>query len=267
MHVARVSASWLTYADTNGSQFFITTVPTPHLDGKHVVFGQLLSGKSVARQIENMPTLSGDKPTKDVVISDCGELVGEEALAAGMKQPDAMGDPYEDYPEDFNETLNAEMVLKIATECKDYGNKAFKTGNIALGLSKYEKALRYLNEEPDLDGEPPAMKQKLDAIRFSANNNSALLSIKQESWDEAIRFATSALAVADTAPADRAKAHYRRGVAHSRIKDEEAAIKDLEEAHRLAPNDGVVSTELAAVKAKATARAAKEKAAYKKFFS
>ena len=58
---------------TNGSQFFLCTVDTPWLDGKHVVFGSVTGGLDVVKKVESFGTASG-ATTKKIVIADCGEL-------------------------------------------------------------------------------------------------------------------------------------------------------------------------------------------------
>jgi len=59
--------------NTNGSQFFLCTVKTDWLDGKHVVFGSVVDGMNVVKAIEAVGSQSG-KTSKPVVIADCGQL-------------------------------------------------------------------------------------------------------------------------------------------------------------------------------------------------
>jgi peptidyl-prolyl cis-trans isomerase A (cyclophilin A) len=53
---------------TNGSQFFITTVPTPHLNGRHTIFGEVIEGSDLVDQISKVTTGRNDRPVDDVVI-------------------------------------------------------------------------------------------------------------------------------------------------------------------------------------------------------
>jgi len=67
--------------NTNGSQFFITTSVTAHLDGKHVVFGRVVSGVDVIKAVEAVGS-GGGATSSPVVIADCGEVVADENVGA-----------------------------------------------------------------------------------------------------------------------------------------------------------------------------------------
>ena len=59
--------------NTNGSQFFLCFVQTPHLDGKHVVFGQVSAGMETLDALESVGSQSG-QTSKVCCIADCGQL-------------------------------------------------------------------------------------------------------------------------------------------------------------------------------------------------
>ncbi|PNS18083.1 Peptidyl-prolyl cis-trans isomerase D [Sphaceloma murrayae] len=256
---------------TNGSQFFITTVPTPHLDGKHVVFGEVLQGKRVVRQLEETTVGPNDKPVRDCVIVDCGEFTSsEEYEEAAKRSPDKTGDPYEEEPDDQKPDgdWKGQEIIKIATDLKEFGTKAFKAGDLQLGVDKYQKGLRFLHEYPAaLDGDAPDTGSQLEALKINLHCNSALLQNKLKDYEGAEKSATYALAVSSIKDADKAKALFRRATARNALKNDEDALKDLEQAAKFAPNDAAITKELAAVKKSQAERKQKEKAAYSKFFS
>ncbi|KAL4122653.1 hypothetical protein QTP88_014940 [Uroleucon formosanum] len=71
--------------DTNGSQFFITTQPTPHLDGIHVVFGRVVSGQPVVMQIEELGVDKNSRPLQDAKVMKCGELILKSKIKQSEK--------------------------------------------------------------------------------------------------------------------------------------------------------------------------------------
>ena len=91
--------------NTNGSQFFITFVKTPHLNGKHVVFGRVEKGHEIIKKMESVQTNNDDKPYKKIVIVKCGQLIKKSEL---IKKQEAL----KEQPEKLNQVKgNSESNL------------------------------------------------------------------------------------------------------------------------------------------------------------
>ncbi|CAG8782466.1 18662_t:CDS:2, partial [Acaulospora morrowiae] len=196
--------------------------------GKHVVFGKVIKGKSVVRAIENNPTISNDKPIKDVEIVDCGELKEDENIETTES---ADGDIYEDWPDDQPEKSEPKELLQIAKKVKEIGNDYFKKSDYSTAFKKYAKAIRYL-EEVD---ETSELEDEVNALKIPCYLNKAACALKFQSWKDTIEATNAVLEMKQEALSvtDKTKALYRRGCAKVGMKDEEEAIKDLKEATQL----------------------------------
>ncbi|RIA97345.1 peptidyl-prolyl cis-trans isomerase D [Glomus cerebriforme] len=253
-------------ANTNGSQFFITTGKATHLDNKHVIFGKVLKGKSVVRAIENNPTGANDRPIKKVTIVDCGELKEDED--DGVSVP-ADGDIYEDWPEDESGPSSPENLLETAQKVKDIGNDYFKKGDYLNANKKYSKAIRYLNEKTTFeDDDPPELERKFYSLKIPCYLNKAACALKLNNRQSAVDDTTTVLEMSPEylSDTDKAKALYRRGSAKVGMKDEEEAIKDLQEALKLNPKDAAIVKEMAIANQKIQAREKAQKKAFAKMF-
>ncbi len=100
--------------DTNGSQFFITLAPSPHLDGKYTVWGKLVNGINVLKKIGSVETDGNDKPVKDVRIDSIEiKRIGQAAKAFDAEKAFAKNDEIIKAMEQKNETKLSELLKKL----------------------------------------------------------------------------------------------------------------------------------------------------------
>ncbi|XP_078369415.1 peptidyl-prolyl cis-trans isomerase D-like [Oculina patagonica] len=262
--------------NTNGSQFFITTVPTGHLDGKHVVFGKVVKGMNIVQELENTP-VENTKPIKPCVIDDCGELQpGEDD---GTSVDDGTGDLLPDWPNDSG-ISKIDEILDAAEKIKSIGNEQFKKQNYTVAEKKYSKTLRYLNHADDSDGETSSesedekdksekekkekiYEEKIKTLSISCYLNRAACKIKLGDNAGAVADCNEVLDVDE----NNIKALYRKGQANTNMKDFEQAKLDLQAAAKLAPDDKSIKSESARLKKLIEEKRNKDKQIYSKLFS
>ncbi|KAJ1256283.1 hypothetical protein BS78_K055700 [Paspalum vaginatum] len=212
--------------NTNGSQFFITTTRTPHLDGKHIVFGRAIKGMGVIRAVEHISVDEADRPTDEIVIVDCGEL--PEGSNDGVVNFFKDGDMYPDWPNDLDEKpVEVSWWMDAVEYAKAFGNGSFKKQDYKTALRKYRKAMRYLDlcwEKEDIDGERSKMLRKTKSIIFTNNS---------------VRMALNHI---------------------------DAAVESFKQALELEPNDGGIKRELAAAKKKISDRRDQERKVFSRLF-
>lgn len=257
--------------NTNGSQAFITCVPTPHLDGKHVVFGQVIQGKRIVRLIENLQVdQDTNLPFKTVKITQCGVLPEDYIVPedAELTPTDEFGDNYEDsLKQDPKININdVQSVLTAINNVKQIATTQFKTGNLNVALEKYQKCDKFLKEyfPEDL---PQKDIDAINALKVSIPLNIALVALKLNDNKIVLTAASEVLYAEGADDLAKAKALYRRGLAYKNVNDTDMALNDLEMASTFHPNDTAIHNAIKETKLKRKQQTEKQKKSLSKMFS
>lgn len=257
-------------ANTNASQFFINTYPSPHLNGKHSIFGRVIHGKSTVRTVEYERIDENGTPLRSIVIEACGEWTEDMGVPVyNASYSTLAGDVYEEFPDDddhFDKDKSSES-FEATTRIKDSGSQLFKAKNYLEAYLKYKKALRYVNEFiPDIDTDAE-YAPKFEDLKKKIYNNLSLTCINLKDYTKAQTYATYLLQSPNITTTERAKGHYRRGVCLYEFGKYEDSYKDFKACLELNPNDEAVKSKVKTLENKLQELKDREKRQYAKFFS
>eukprot|EP00912_Choanoflagellata_sp_UC4_P001151 UC4_evm1s715 len=238
--------------NTNGSQFFLCTAKTSWLDGKHVVFGEVVRGMGLVKYMDSLGSQEG-KTSKDVKIFKCGELSEDDEGNFASSDPE---DPYEDWPESSS-VADGNGQLEAVTKLKERGNAHFKSKDYEKATQSYSKAARYY--DLDIEGK---LIEDLNVVYASVLLNRAQCSLKLGQKESVISDTASVLNIKGLSTSNQVKALFRQ----AKAQGDEEAKNNLKTALALDPDNSAIKKELANIAKRDADRTKKEKATYKKMF-
>lgn len=247
--------------NTNNSQFYICAVDCPHLNDTNIVVGYVLRGLGCITEMEKHSTEDG-KPTIDVIVSNCGEILPGESYEVG--DDDETEDKLPPFVRDwegFEGDLTMQDMLQYLECIKQAGNFYYKEKRFVEAARKYKKAVRYYNLFQDRTNLAVEKKQ-LEIYHLHNSLNLGAVQIKLENYSEVVPACNEALKIDENS----IKGCFRRGQARAKLKLYELALEDLKKAHTLSPDNKQILGEFERVKKMLLDYRKDERNAYSKLF-